>query len=276
MTQNKLCIKKKNRYKHKVKEKKAMLLKSSISLMEWILDKTDIGFCLTPEFEGNILIIGGSGGNSSNKLFEKILKYAPKCSIYHFDMVKIDTVGERYHHIYCNLYHRHGFTNSISHLNRKYYPMEFSFNIFINLTLLLWPRGGSEGQLFLNVISFQNMFNKCIINPIKAIKYVVGHGDGKYIINISQPLYHYGCKYKDIDRMTCANAINQFHDSLSSELNDSKCLLIYWEKRNEIDMDMNTVMKCLQGGYEGEYHMHRSYGIKFIINETYGLISGWM
>lgn len=259
--------------------------------MQWILNRSDLGFQMTRNFSGNILIMGGDSFNDiSLDLCEMILNYSPKCHIYYFNISKVNIKHKIWsfsniRYIYCDLYHRNGFLNSINRLNRRnfynYRSKLITFDIFINLTQ--FTQIHSEDK-FLCVVPFQTIFNKCIINPMKAMKYSL-NVESVYIINMSVNCklnYNINDKvrpYNKIDQLICGNCINQFHDSLSSE-REGKCLLILVSPNLLLDQDtidkINLrIMECLKLGCNGEYNFLKSINLHYVVEQTKRILYGW-
>lgn len=268
-----------------------MFLKYSTSIMQWILDKGDLGFELTKKFSGNVLVLGGDLLNDNSlQLCDMVLNHSPKCHVYYFNISKVDIQhkiwsNSNIHYIYCDLYHRNGFTDSINYLNRRnfrnYCTKMVIFDIFINLTQYIQSK--SE-NMFLNVVNFQHTFNKCIINPMKAMKYTL-HAESPYIVNLSisdqlsSDSSEFAKLYNNIDQSICGNSINQFHDSLSSEIS-GKCLLILLPSEvilRQVSSDTvnDNIMKCLKRGYSGEYNISSSINIQFIVEQTRRILYDW-
>lgn len=247
------------------------------SLMESWLATTDIGLKLTKTFKGNILLIGGGSNEITKQLCESLLNFAPESKIYHFNHGNQTHLGEKYikngyKYIRCNLSHANGFTNAINILNKQEEVGSIQFDYFINSTLLT---PSAKRNLFLNANVFQGRFNESLINIMKAMKYVLEtHPTGNvYMINFSIP-YTADLSYQKIDYLVCSNSINQFHDSLSSEI-EGKCLLIYLPTTRTNHLPINKIMKCLKEGCNGEYHI-KSPGINSIFNETFELLHDWV
>ncbi|CAL9736829.1 hypothetical protein MOSE0_K08636 [Monosporozyma servazzii] len=257
-----------------------MFTKLTISLMERLLQVTDNGLKLTKKFNGNILVIGGGSNEIIKKLCDSIFQLSTQCTIYHFNNTKPTTEqeknnianGYKYIYIYCNLDHINGFNNAIDILNRKMNEGKIQFDYYINLTLLNTP---PRDGLFLNIISFQTKFNESVINVMKGMKYVLETNDTRevYVINFSF-CSTIDSSYKNIDYLVCGNCINQFHDSLSSEI-EGKCLLIYLpDPTNMTRFSTHKILKFLKQGYDGEHYIE-SRGINSILNETYHLLHDW-
>ena len=259
-----------------------MFLKISMSMMQWVLAKSNLGFELSNKFSGNILVLGGDLLNDSSlQLCDMILKYSPKCHVYYFNLSKINTehnvwCNSNFHYIYCDLYHRNGFINSINYLNRRNFinhnTKVIIFDIFINLTQYVQHYAENTS---LNVVLFQNTFNECIINPMKAMKYTL-HAESPYIINLS---INGQVDYGNIDQLVCGNSISQFHDSLSSEIN-GKCLLILLppqisSRHVSTDSINNNIIKCLRKGYSGEYNLSQSINLHFFMEQTRRILYDW-
>lgn len=256
-----------------------MLSKVTISIMERLNYAMSNGLKLTKKFNGNILVIGGGSNEITNQLCNSILQFSTQCTVFHFNNVKptnkLDksTVenGYKYVYVYCNVDHINGFTNAMNMLVKKMNKEKIQFDYYINLTLLNTP---SRNNSFLNIVSFQAKFNECVINVMKGMKYVIETNDtgNIYMINFSV-CSTIDSSYRNIDYLICANCINQFHDSLSSEI-DGKCLLIYLPDPFMASLPVDKIMKWLKQGYHGEYYIE-SRGINSMLNETYHLIHDW-